>query len=188
MARPTAIPKAGIRAGRAGWGCNTLGLHPVLNALPQRVVDNAQVRDRGGDDVVVLDIATHRSAGGGILGTCPAAPHQAADIELVAQQPVATLRPTADRRVIPDAATRTGNGLGVQLTGNAARAAAAGIGLEDAPHDGCLAVINSPQTAIDFTIIAQLADHLIAKGRRASAPAGPDAALESAPGLVGEVL
>jgi hypothetical protein len=182
----TLEPERGLAAPLARW-CR-LGPQARLHGLPERVVDDAQPGDGLDHDVGGVVLPAPQPAADRVLQAAPAVPDQPAGVERVAQQAVAAAGAAADRAVEPDPSTRARHALGVQGGGQGPRAAPGGVLGEDAAHDGRRGRVDLAQAPLGLAIRPHPPDRAIAVGHRARAPALPDASLQPAPGLIGEVL
>jgi len=184
--RPPLQPEGGL-AGPLGRR-RGVGRQPPLDAVPEPLLDDAEfghlLDDELGRDVLPVS----HPAAGRILHVALAVPDQAADIELVAQDAVAAALLAADGGVVPQAATWRRNPGGVQGRDDAARAGAGGVLLEGLSDDGGLGRVDLAQSTLGLAIRPEAPENTIAVGDRADRAACADAALEAAPGLVGEVL
>lgn len=102
-----------------------------LDAVPRRVVDDAEMRDVGHFPLGRCVRAGDASAGARVLGVGAAVPFEPADIERVVEDAGAAVHLTADGRIAPGPTARTGNALGVERPGDRARAAAVGERAEE---------------------------------------------------------
>ena len=85
-----------------------------LDLRPEAVVDDAEVRDLGGDPGGGGIGARDAPAGGGVLEVAQPVPDQPPDVELVVEDPGAARRIAVDRRGAPAAAARAADTLAVQ--------------------------------------------------------------------------
>src|SRR3546814_10699508 len=86
----------------------------MLGTIPQRIVDDAQLRHFLDNPFGLWIEPRHSPACIRILDVAETITHQAADIELVVDDPRAAVDVAADRRIHPDVPARTGHALGVQ--------------------------------------------------------------------------
>src|SRR3546814_13626731 len=88
---------------------------PLLGTNPQRIVDDGQRRHFRDNPWGLWIERRHSPACIRILDVAETIPHQAADIELVVDDPRAAVDVAADRRIHPDVAARTRPALGVEV-------------------------------------------------------------------------
>nr|WP_245826634.1 hypothetical protein [Oceanibacterium hippocampi] len=163
-------------------------LLPVTDRLPERVVDDPE---RGH----VLDDPVFRRIGPGlapaalrVLDEALAVPDQPADIELVVEYADTAADIAVDGRRIPGPAGGTRHTRGVERMGNGPWRAAGGVVAED-PADGRrLCRVDAAAAGNRLAGRVMLPDDVVTERPTAGRAAGPDPALEAAPGLVGEIL
>ena len=128
-----------------------------LGALPQLVIDDAQLRHLGSDPLGFGVAARDAPARARVLDEALAVPHQAQDIELVVEDAVAPAGVAADRGVAPGAPEWAGHAFMVEAEGDGAGRSAGSKLAEDAAHDLGLRLVvrRSPRTgspaALRFT-------------------------------------
>jgi hypothetical protein len=186
--RTAAVPEGDNLSRRRFFCWRRFELQACLNTPPQGVVDDPKVRDILGQVGVGTCVATERLAGHRILSIEASAPHNAADIQLVAEQSVATFGPAEDGCIVPPTTTRTGDALRVERLRNLAGAGAGRVILKDAAHDHRSILVDGPQAAVEIPVIGQFAHHAIAVGRTACETAGINAPLQATPRFCCEVF
>ena len=125
---------------------------------------------------------------GRILDEAHAVPHQAADIQLVAQDAGAARGMATDGGVTPGASLGAGEGFGIQCLGDGDGRMALGEHPEDAGDGLGLALVDGPVAAHRFAMRVGLPQRFIAIAQPAGRFTAHDPAPEAAMRLVGEVL
>ena len=115
-------------------------------------------------------------------------PHLAAAIQLVVEDAGALLGVPADRRVAPGPAVRSGHAALVQSPGDGARPLAGSKPAKDLAHDIGLRLIDLPLARSTGSTGIKAGHKVVAEASAAAALAREHAALEAAPGLLGEAL
>ena len=141
------------------------------------------------DDPFGLGIETGKARrGDGVLHIALLVPDHSCDIELVVQDARAAEGVAADGGVAPGPPAWAGNLFSIELARDGDRARSGGELGEDAAHDGRLGLVDPAPAAHRLALGVNLTHDIIAVGVAATRPAGTDATLEAAPGLLGQVL
>src|SRR3546814_568581 len=108
---------------------------PVLRRTPEGVVDNAQLRDIRSDPFGLGVRPRDAPASAGVLHIAMPVPHEHTGIKLVVEDAGTARDMSADRRIAPSLAKRTGNRFTVQVSRDRPRAPSGRELTEDAAHD-----------------------------------------------------
>ena len=161
---------------------------PGLRLLPERVVEDAQLRDLGDEPGRRRVEPGEPPAGLRVLDVALPVPDQPADIELVMQDAGAAQGMAADGGVAPGPAARTGDPVGIEVPGDRPGRLAGGELPEDAPDDLGLGLVDLPAAMDRLAPGVMLADDVVAVAESPARPAFPDPALQPAMGLGGQIL
>src|SRR3546814_1753512 len=160
----------------------------MLGTIPQRIVDDAQLRHFLDNPFGLWIEPRHSPACIRILDVAETIPHQASDLELVVDYPRAAVDVAADRRIHPDVAARTRHALGVEVARDGTRTLAVSKLTEDAANDHGLALVDRALAADQLAVADNAVGDVIAKAEPAAGLAFLDAAPQAAAGPLGGVL
>ncbi|MCW3477792.1 hypothetical protein OL599_24895 [Rhodovastum sp. RN2-1] len=161
---------------------------PLLRGLPQRAIDDLQLRCGADDPGFPRVRPGDPLAGRRVLDEVLPVPHPLADIQPVAQQAGLAHRIAEDQRGRPLAAARAGNAGLVEADSNGARRDAARVLAEHPPDELRLLGHDLHLAGGRRAVRPELPQHPIAEAQPAAAGAGAHTALDAAMGLLGEVL
>src|SRR3546814_6860013 len=115
---------------------------PLLGTIPQRIVDDAQLRHFLDNPFGLWIEPRHSPACIRILDVAETIPHQAADIELVVDDSRAAVDVASDRRIHPDDAARTRHAHGVEVASDGTWTLAVSKLTEDAENGQGIAPVD----------------------------------------------
>src|SRR5262249_42665796 len=124
-----------------------------LGGVPQRLRDDAQLRDVDDAPLGSGIEARDALAGIGVLDVLEAVPDEAADIERGVEDAGAALAVAVDRRLRPGGAARPGDALAVEGKGNRAGRDAGGVVAEDAVDHLGLRRVDEAVAAVALAIL-----------------------------------
>lgn len=181
------IDSADIRAAVVVAGELVL-LLPCLHSIPEIVVEDPELWCLLDDPFRFWVGARLPLSGVRVLYEALPVPDDLADIHLIIEDAVATLRVAVDRAETPVAARRGRNAVLVQCKGYGLGRLAGRVVAENAANDGGLVFVDGAVAANGFAIGIQLLDHIVAIGIAATRFASLDTAALAAAGLVGKIL
>ncbi|MGB6543361.1 MAG: hypothetical protein WBF03_21120 [Xanthobacteraceae bacterium] len=132
-------------------------LLPRLDLLPERIIDDAQLRHLGDLPLFAGIGPGHALAGAGVLDVAAAVPFEPPDIEGVVEKTGAALGLAADRCIAPRAAIGARNSFGIEPLGDRARTVPVHEFREDAADDRGF-------DGIDLSFAGRSGDEVIAIG------------------------
>ncbi|OUJ14548.1 hypothetical protein HK28_12870 [Acetobacter sp. DsW_063] len=135
---------------------------PRLGSLPQIIIENTQFRDVVGDPFGIRVYAGLTLACIRILDEALAIPHQPADIQLVVEDPDATLAVAVDGGKSPGGAAGGRNAVIVQFHRDALGRFARDIIPEDAPDDVGLGLVDRAVASDPLAVAVEFLDHIVA--------------------------
>lgn len=163
-------------------------LLPCLHSIPEIVVEDPELW-RLLDDPFRFRVGARLPLSGvRVLYEALAVPDDLADIHLIIEDAVATLRVAVDRAETPVAARRGRNAVLVQCKSDGLCRLTGGVVAEDAENDGGLVFVDGAVAANGFAIGVQLLDHIVAIGIAATRFASLDTAALAAAGLVSKIF
>src|SRR5260221_9206474 len=154
------LASLGVVESVAGAIPSQLDTHDALARLdsrPERVVDDAQMRNLG--DLTGLYRIDAGDLLAGLRVLRAAVPLHAPDIEGIVQQPSAAIDLPADGGVAPGPSTRPRNAFLVELSGDSVRRVAVGKGEKD-PADDCRLALIDATLAMLALPVARIRSHL----------------------------
>lgn len=164
-----------------------LGL-TILGGTPERVIDDAQVRNLCSDPFGLGVWPRDTPAGARVFDVALPVPDEHAGIELVVENAGAAGDVPPDRRIAPGAAKRTGNALMVQVGRDRPWAPSGREFAEDAPDDQRLGLVDRTLSAKGLAFAVGALDDIIAIAESPTRLALLDTPLKTAMGLGREVL
>lgn len=156
--------------------------------LPERVIDDAQMRRLSPDPLALRVRARDAPAGRGVLDVALPVPDQDPGIEFIVENAGTARDVAADTGVAPGPAERAGNTFLVQFDRDGLRALAGGEGSEDAPNDFSLSRDNLAIAPDRLAAGIELLHHAVAVAEATTGLALLHPAAQAAMGLQGEVL